>query len=316
MNILFSDDFASDFASLGNVASKESLDSGKAGNNQAFWERVKDAFMEPNNDDYDRLFFMDDDVFAAQSHINPSRIVNHDWKKLRMMWKSVNSDYKNALTRFTVSGTHDSNFFGFCAGKLEPYYLRMHLQNRPDLTSMVEAGLPHECFLASEMSVAEMREKVCGAQGRISLSSTIAMAASTDTNSSCSGTEQDTNRPSAKKKPRRNNTSSSSSSVGHQTNSDSRAEKVAEAIRDLANAKMQAELAKNKLRYMENEDSRRGRELLLYEWKEVQNGICMLRDQLERKNIDSRTEADLLNDIEGLLIRKDELAESLQFVKK
>jgi hypothetical protein len=37
MNILFSDDFASDFASLGNVASKESLDSGKAGNNQAFW---------------------------------------------------------------------------------------------------------------------------------------------------------------------------------------------------------------------------------------------------------------------------------------
>lgn len=64
--------------------------------------------------------FSDDDVFAAQSHSNPSRIVNHDWKKLRMMQKSVNSDYKNALTCFTVSGTHNSNFFGFCAGKLEP----------------------------------------------------------------------------------------------------------------------------------------------------------------------------------------------------
>ena len=64
---------------------------------------------------------------------------------------------------------------------------------------------------------------------------------------------------------------------------------------------------------MENEDSRRGHEPLLYEWKEVQNGICMLHAQLERKNIDNRTkqEADLLNDREGLLSLKDELAEKL-----
>jgi hypothetical protein len=77
MNILFSDEFAFDFATIGNVASKQSLDSGKAGNNQEFWERVKDAFVEPNNDVYDRLYFTDDDVFAVQSHINPSRIVDH-----------------------------------------------------------------------------------------------------------------------------------------------------------------------------------------------------------------------------------------------
>jgi hypothetical protein len=57
---------------------------------------------------YDHLHFTDDDIFAAQGHINPSQIINHDWKKLRLMWKSVNTDYESALTRFTVSGTHHS----------------------------------------------------------------------------------------------------------------------------------------------------------------------------------------------------------------
>ncbi len=70
---------------------------------------------------------------------------------------------------------------------------------------------------------------------------------------------------------------------------------------------------------MENEDSRRGHEPLLYEWKEVQNGICMLHAQLERKNIDNnrtKQEADLLNDRERLLRSlKDELAEKLRFVR-
>jgi hypothetical protein len=98
MNILFSDEFACEFATLGDVANRATLDTGKGGSNQLFWERVQDAFTEPNNDNYDRLYFIDDDVFAAQGHINPSQIVEHDWKKLRVMWKSVNADYKSALT--------------------------------------------------------------------------------------------------------------------------------------------------------------------------------------------------------------------------
>jgi hypothetical protein len=104
MNILFSDEFAGEFATIGNVATRESLDSEK-GNNQLFWECVQDAFVEPDNNNYDRLYFTDDTdgVFAAQGHINPGHIVEHNWKKLRVMWKSVNADYKSALTRFTVS---------------------------------------------------------------------------------------------------------------------------------------------------------------------------------------------------------------------
>ena len=38
MNILFSDVFAADFATIGNLATREDLDSGKAADNMYFWE--------------------------------------------------------------------------------------------------------------------------------------------------------------------------------------------------------------------------------------------------------------------------------------
>ena len=95
----------------------------------------------------DRLHFADDEVFCDREiAINPSVIVKHDWKKLRSMWKTVNADYKAALTRFTLSGNHDSNFFSFCNGKLESSFLRLHLERRPQIKMewLVEAILPFE----------------------------------------------------------------------------------------------------------------------------------------------------------------------------
>jgi hypothetical protein len=130
MNLLFSDAFATKFALLGNVATRETLDTGKAGNDRIFWERMQAAFVDgtKQNANYDCLQFTDDEFFAEQEyHIDPSVIVQHDWKRLRKMLKAENSDYKAALTRFTVSGTYDDNFFGFCNGKLETYYLCNHL---------------------------------------------------------------------------------------------------------------------------------------------------------------------------------------------
>jgi hypothetical protein len=183
---------------------------------------------------------------------------------------------------------------------------------------MVEAELPSECFIASEMSVSEVRDRVCGppARGRPFSSSSSTIAGVSGKEASTSSGENDTSgseKPSARKKqhkcpPPAADSNSITTSGG--------AEKVAEAIRDLANAKMQDEVAKQKLRYMENEDSRRGHELLLFEWEKVQNGICMLRDQLDRPNISDRTRTELFNDIEGLLHRKDKLAEKLRFVKR
>jgi len=74
--------------------------------------------------------------------------VPHDWKKLRSLWKQVKS-HKECLGRFTTSGTHSSNFFDFCEGCLETYYLCRHLDARPDLTGTVVADLPEEVFMES-----------------------------------------------------------------------------------------------------------------------------------------------------------------------
>lgn len=153
INILFSDDFAGAFATLGDVANRALLDTGRAANDEHFWVRFRAAFVEPHPD-YDTLDFVSsDEVFSTQDHIDPGIIVPHDWKKLRTIWKGIQAEYKAALSRFTVSGTHDMSFYNFCYGKLDVYYLRKKLEGRPNLMPTVEADLPKDCALASDMQV-------------------------------------------------------------------------------------------------------------------------------------------------------------------
>lgn len=79
--------------------------------------------------------------------INPGVIVKHNWKKLRAMGKAVNADNKAALTRFTLSGTHDSNFFSLCNGKLQAYYLGLILMKGLSLTEWSKRTCPLDVFL-------------------------------------------------------------------------------------------------------------------------------------------------------------------------
>ena len=95
---------------------------------------------------YDKLLFTDDDVFGSMDDIDPSIIVPHDWKKLQRIWKGVNADYKAAINRFSLSGTHSSEFYSFCNGKQEVYYLQKHLDVKPELAGTVKADLPKEAF--------------------------------------------------------------------------------------------------------------------------------------------------------------------------
>jgi O-phosphoseryl-tRNA(Cys) synthetase len=125
INVLFSDALAGDFVSIGDVANRQMLDTGKAGNDELFGRKCRRRLSNLEIWPTIACNSVDDEVFCdKEGQINPALIVNHNWKKLRTIWKSLNSDYKAALTRFTVSGTHDSNFFSFCNGKLETYYLR------------------------------------------------------------------------------------------------------------------------------------------------------------------------------------------------
>ena len=139
MNILFSDAFADQFATIGDTATRQVLDTGTAASDEHFWYGIQKVFITPH-EDYDQLLFQDDDHFS-DCDIDPCIIVEHDWKKLRTIWKGVNAEYKAALTRYTLSGTHESEFYNFCNGKLDVYYLRKHLGLRPNLNAFVEADL-------------------------------------------------------------------------------------------------------------------------------------------------------------------------------
>jgi hypothetical protein len=147
LNILFSDMFSKGLAQLGNVADLFELDAGKASNNQLFWEGLQEAFTSPSELN-DNLHF-EDEVLGDLHHINLQKIVLHDCKKLCMIWKNLNTEYKAALTHHTMSGTHLSNFYEFCHGRKDVYYLQKHLEAKPNLKSTVAADLPEEVCIDS-----------------------------------------------------------------------------------------------------------------------------------------------------------------------
>jgi hypothetical protein len=127
LNILFSDEFATPFASLGDAATRQALDIGTAANDEAFWVEVQQAFVT-HHENYDVLLF--NDAILADNDINPGDLFHHNWKKLRSIWKVVKAKYKATLTRYTISGTHESDFYDLCNGKLDVNYLRKHLEQQ------------------------------------------------------------------------------------------------------------------------------------------------------------------------------------------
>jgi len=150
--------FSEGLAQLGNVADRFELDAGKASNNQLFWEGVQEAFTSPS-ELIDNLHF-DDEVLSDLHHINSKKIVLHDWKKLCVMWKNLNGEYKAALSHYTMSRNHSSNFYEFCHGRKDVYYLQIHLDAKPNLNSTVAADLPEEVCIDSTGRPASILNKL------------------------------------------------------------------------------------------------------------------------------------------------------------
>ena len=65
----------------------------------------------------------------------------------------MNGKYKEILYKVTKCGNHESEFFGFCGGRLDVYYLWKHLQLKPGLNESVRAGLPIDCEIKSDTPV-------------------------------------------------------------------------------------------------------------------------------------------------------------------
>jgi hypothetical protein len=286
MNILFSNAFADEFATIGNVASRESLDTGKAANNQGFWERVQFDFIRPNYL-YDHLLFTDDDkILGNNKNIKCGLIIPHNWRKLREIWKSVNVDYKVAKSNFTTSGTHDDNFYNYCHGKLAVYYLWKLLQQRPDINGMVLAELPTECRLNTQMSFSEIEEKI-----------------------DHSNEEQDVVTSSVISKPKKRRNS----------NSPANSMEFAAVFEKLASTtdvqskklKVMEEETKRKQEFIDNENSRKERTSMLAEWQQMCSMLRDLRNDVDKPNINDETKLDILIDINRITTRKNDLANLL-----
>lgn len=121
----FLTNFCDNLAAIGNVATRADLDMGKCANNKAFRTKVSCVFTEElMNNDYDKLKFTYAPVFMNEI-IDPAKIVKHNWKKVRSIWKMLNLEHKVALTCFTQSGTHKNNFCKYSNCKKHTYYLLM-----------------------------------------------------------------------------------------------------------------------------------------------------------------------------------------------
>ena len=221
------------------------------------------------------------------------------------MWKAVNSDYKAALTRFTVSGTHDNNFFGFCNGKLETYYLRNHLNRKPQLNGMVEAALPDECFLSSELPISELKRKIENDKNESRSSSNAG-------SSGCgAGTSSSSSAPflANKKQKTTAKTVDSATVVTLYDNSD-----IVDAIREFGSSQMRAEIASKRMHYLAKEETRRSQKVLLGQYEKMQKNIRLLRRDLRDQRLNDLTRNELERELEGITQKKNELAKDLGFL--
>jgi hypothetical protein len=271
MNILFSDEFSDDFALLGDSANRRLLDSGTAGNDEHFWVRVQATFVEPD-EEYDKLQFLEDDVFASQDSIDPGKIVLHEWKKLRSLWKTINAEYNAAVTHFTLSGTNESNFFDFCNGKLESYYLCLHLQLKPNLNDTVQADLPSECTMSSDQNRSD----------------------STDAEFNNS-----------RKKTKRNEVATAIKSLGNNVMRDNLAKHKMDYMTKDEVRRV------NKERRRERDSAQNKQKRLFDEWQDIQSNLRILRSDLMNPNLTPEIRNDILQDETQLRKRKSEVANEL-----
>lgn len=84
--------------------------------------------------------------------IEPSVIVQHDWKMLKSMYANVRSKYTVANANFKKSATHSYDFWNFCDSQLVPIYLHQFITDRPGIENRVTALPPCHLSLNSKDS--------------------------------------------------------------------------------------------------------------------------------------------------------------------
>jgi hypothetical protein len=135
------------FADIGGRKDKGILDSGLAANDEYFWQEVVAKYKE-SNESYDSLAF-EDSLFEG---VDPSVKLEHNWSKLRDIYKGLTKSYGEVFQNHKKSGNHD-DFVNFCGSKGEVYYLHLWLQEKPQLEPLVVIDLPKDVVFDSAAAV-------------------------------------------------------------------------------------------------------------------------------------------------------------------
>ena len=124
------------FANIGGRKDKGILDSGLAANDEYFWQEVAEKYQE-SNESFDSLAFED----ALFDGVDPSVKLEHNWSKLREIYKGLTKVYGEVFQNHKKRGNHN-DFVNFCGSKGEIYYLHLWLQEKPQLEPLVVIELP------------------------------------------------------------------------------------------------------------------------------------------------------------------------------
>ena len=98
-----------------------------------------------------------DDLHLQNLTVDPSKIVPHSWKKLKEIYKTLNSKYNATLPDFIRSGWNNPDYYGFTQGAPELYYLWKCLDIKPDLKGAVIRRLPDEYYISSDQTTTDKR---------------------------------------------------------------------------------------------------------------------------------------------------------------
>ena len=187
----------------------------------------------------------------------------------------INNRYKIALHWFTKSGTHESQFYGFCDQKKEVLCLRKLLNHKPGLNETVQAGLPPDSEIRSDKP----------------LPSTATAAVKKE------------EAPSSGKKAKR-----------HYMDTISDGFKVMQQMEDtpeMKQAKFDSLVCDQQQK--DHEDERQAHQAQINKYKEIQEMICDLRTQMKHHGLDEDDNTDLQEDVNRLKKKKNELALKLGF---
>ncbi|GMF31458.1 unnamed protein product [Phytophthora fragariaefolia] len=97
-----------------------------------FWERVRAEFVSANAE-YARVACPDDQAFVDFNLGSP---IAHSSDKLRKMWEKLGLAYASVFSHFSLVGDNAADLAA-CAGRLDVYYLRRWLVDKPELLTVV-----------------------------------------------------------------------------------------------------------------------------------------------------------------------------------